>query len=289
MVEQNTRLGILLMIATVFLLAVQDGLSRHLAANYSVFMVVMIRYWAFAVFVVVMTARRPGGLARAIRTPQPGLQIARGVILAVEICIMVTGFVLIGLAASHAVFTSYPLIVAALSGPVLGERVGWRRWLAIVIGLAGVLVILEPGGDTMQAGALVPLLAAFLFAIYGLLTRYVSRVDPSWVSFFWTGIGGAAVMTLVGVWFLEPMQPRDWIWMGLLCISGMLAHWLLIRAYEVAEASAVQPFAYLHLVFGSAIGITVFGETLSPNIVTGAAIVVAAGLFTLWRSRPPAG
>jgi drug/metabolite transporter (DMT)-like permease len=213
------------------------------------------------------------------------LQITRGVLLAAEVCVMVLAFVMLGLVESHAVFTSYPLLVAALSGPVLGEKVGWRRWTAIGIGFVGVLIILQPGVRVFSPAALVPLLSAFMFALYGLLTRYVSRRDTAAVSFFWTGMAGAVAMTPLGLWTWEPMTRADWGWMGLLCCTAAFAHWLLIRAYEVAEASAVQPFAYLQLVFASGIGIFVFGEALHLNVAIGAAVVVCAGLFTLWRQR----
>lgn len=285
MTEQNTRLGIWLMVATTFVFAVQDGISRHLAGEYNVLMVIMVRYWFFAAFVITIAARKAGGIRAAARTRRPILQAFRGLLLAAEVCIMVAGFVLLGLIESHAVFAVYPLLVAALSGPLLGERVGWRRWTAIGIGFVGVLVILQPGFGVFQVAALVPLLAAFMFALYGLLTRFVGREDSAAVSFFWTGVSGAVFTTVVGIWFWEPMSPSDWGWMALLCVTAASSHWLLIRAYEVAEASAVQPFAYLQLVFVSVIGLTVFGETLRANVVIGAAIVVCAGLFTLWRAR----
>lgn len=285
MTEQNTRLGIWLMVATTFVFAVQDGISRHLAGEYNVLMVIMVRYWFFAAFVITIAARKAGGIRAAARTKRPVLQAFRGLLLAAEVCIMVAGFVLLGLIESHAVFAVYPLLVAALSGPLLGEHVGWRRWTAIGIGFVGVLVILQPGFGVFQVAALVPLLAAFMFALYGLLTRFVGREDSAAVSFFWTGVSGAVFTTVVGVWFWEPMSPQDWGWMAVLCITAASSHWLLIRAYEVAEASAVQPFAYLQLVFVSVIGLTVFGETLRTNVVVGAVIVVCAGLFTLWRAR----
>jgi len=282
---QNTRLGIWLMVATTFVFAVQDGISRHLAGEYNVLMVVMIRYWFFAAFVVTVASRKAGGIRTAAATSQPVLQTFRGALLALEICVMVLAFTLLGLVESHAVFTSYPLLIAALSGPVLGERVGWRRWLAIGVGFAGVLIILKPGWGVFAPEAAVPLLAAFLFALYGLLTRYAARRDSAATSFFWTGTVGAVVTTATGAWFWEPMTGPDWGWMGLLCLTGALGHWLLIRTYEVAEAGAVQPFAYLQLVFVSLLGVTVFGETVGADVALGAALVVAAGLFTLWRAR----
>ncbi len=281
----NTRLGIILMIATSIVFAAQDGISRHLAGEYNVIMVVMIRYWFFAAFVISLSARKSGGLRAAAHTTQPVLQAFRGFLLAAEICVMVAAFTILGLVESHAVFACYPLIIAALSGPVLGERVGWRRWSAIGVGFFGVLIILRPGFGIFDPAALIALISAMLFALYGLLTRYAARKDDAATSFFWTGTIGAIGMTVVGVWFWEPMTGRDWIWMASLCVTGALGHWLLIRTYEAAEASAVQPFAYFQLVFASLVGLTVFGETLEFPVVLGAAIIVAAGLFTFWRER----
>jgi drug/metabolite transporter (DMT)-like permease len=283
--SNNIPLGITLMIATTLVFAAQDGLSRHLAGEYNVLMIVMIRYWFFAAFVITIARRRAGGIRAAARTQQPLIQITRGLLLSLEICVMVAAFTILGLVESHAVFTCYPLLVAALSGPVLGEHVGWRRWAAIGVGFIGVLIILQPGAAVFDIRALIPLLAALMFAVYGLLTRYAGRRDSTATSFFWTGTVGAVATTALGAWFWEPMSARDWIWMGCLCFTGVTGHWLLIRCYEVAEASAVQPFAYLQLVFAAAIGITLFGETVSANVAIGCGIIVAAGLFTFWRER----
>jgi len=282
---QNTRLGIFLMICATVVMAVQDGISRHLASEYNVLMIVAIRYWFFAAFVIAL-ARKQGGSVRAVAaTPQPVLQIARGVLLAAEICVMVLAFVALGLVASHAVFTSYPLLIAALSGPILGETVGWRRWCAIGVGFIGVLIVLQPGVAVFSPAAAIPLLAALMFALYGLLTRYAARRDSAATSFFWTGVSGCVVMTPLGMWKWEPMARADWGWMAALCITGVLAHWLLIKTYAIAEAGAVQPFAFLQLVFVTFIGVGVFGEKLEANLVIGALVVVAAGLFTLMRAR----
>jgi drug/metabolite transporter (DMT)-like permease len=282
---QNTRLGIWLMIATTLVFAAQDGISRHLATNYSVMMVVMIRFWVFGLFVVALAALNPGGLRAAAHSRMPWVQLGRSVILVAEICVMVLAFVMLGLIEAHAVFASYPLMIAALSGPILGERVGWRRWTAILVGFAGILIILQPGIAVFSPGALVALLAALMFAVYGLLTRYVARQDSASVSFFWTGVVGAVAMTPFGLATWSWMTPADWAWMATLCCTAVLGHWLLIRAYAVAEASAIQPFAYLQLVFASAIGLFLFGEVLRVNVAIGAGIVVAAGVFTLWRQR----
>ena len=285
MTRQNAKLGILLMVATTFVFAVQDGISRYLAAEYNVLMVVMIRYWFFAAFVITLASRKAGGIRAAAATKQPLLQGFRSLLLVAEICVMVLGFTLLGLVESHAVFACYPLLVAALSGPVLGEHVGWRRWVAIAVGFVGVIIILEPGFGVFKPQAIVPLTAALMFALYGLLTRYAARQDDAQTSFFWTGTVACVAMTGVGIWFWEPMTAYDWRWMIALCFTGALGHFTLIKCLEVAEASAVQPFAYLQLVFASIIGISVFGETVELNVALGVALIVTAGLFTLWRQH----
>lgn len=289
--QNNTRLGIWLMCATALIFAIQDGISRHLASEYNVLMIVMIRYWFFAAFVITVATRQSGSIWAAAATRQPVIQTLRGLLLATEICVMVLGFIKLGLVESHAIFACYPLLVAALSGPILGEAVGWRRWVAIGIGFIGVLVILRPGIGVFSPFAILPMASAIMFAVYGLLTRFAARKDSAATSFFWTGVVGAVAMTIVGIWYWEPMTRPDWIWMGALCITGASGHFLLIKTYEVAEASAVQPFAYLQLVFATMIGIAVFGETLSTPVAIGAVIVVSAGVFALLRARavsPPA-
>lgn len=283
--SNNVSLGVMLMIATTVVFALQDGISRHLAGEYNTIMVVMIRYWFFAAFVIALAMKAKGGLRAAARTSQPFVQTLRGLLLAAEICVAIYGFTILGLVESHAIFACYPLLIAALSGPILGEQVGWRRWSAIGVGFIGVLIILQPGIGVFDPLGIIPLVSAVMFAVYGLLNRYVARRDSTATSFFYTGISGSVLMTGIGFWYWEPMAQSDWAWMLALCITGVTGHWLLIRCYEAAEASAVQPFAYFQLVFASLIGLFVFGETLRNNVVIGAAIIVSAGLFTLWRER----
>ncbi|MGH1464586.1 MAG: DMT family transporter [Cognatishimia sp.] len=280
----DNQLGILLMCLTSLIFALQDGLSRHLADSYNVFVVVMIRYWFFAAFVILI-AMRNGGLRQAVHTKHPILQITRGVILALEICVTVAAFTLLGLTETHAIFACFPLIIAAFSGPVLGETVGIHRWLAIGLGALGVLVILRPSGGVFTPAAAVPLLGAAMFAAYHLMTRYVAAQDSPATSFFYTGVSGGVVMTGIGVFYWQPIVGSDVIWMLILCCSALFGHWLLIKTYEYAEASVVQPFAFLQLPFASILGMAVFAETLRINLVIGASIVVAAGVFTLWREH----
>jgi drug/metabolite transporter (DMT)-like permease len=282
---QNTRLGIWLMIATSAVFALQDGLSRHLGEATNVYMVVTVRFWFMAVFVTLVALRSPGGLPGAMRSAFPVIQLMRGLLLIAEICLMVVAFVKLGLIETHAIFVCYPLLVSMLSGPILGEKVGWRRWAAVLVGFVGVLIILNPGSGVFSVWALFPFASALMFAIYGLLTRYAARRDSSVTSFFWTGVVGAIAITPFGLTHWQSMSAGDWGLMAALCCTAVLGHWLLIKAYDLAEASAIQPFAYFQLPFVSLLGFLLFSETLRLNVLIGAAIVVGAGLFTLWRQR----
>tara|TARA_B100001059_G_scaffold236182_1_gene285298 strand:+ start:2218 stop:3081 length:864 start_codon:yes stop_codon:yes gene_type:complete len=283
--KSNPKLGISLMAVTMLIFAVQDGISQYLAREYNVFFIVMVRYWFFALFVFILCSKQPGGLRKAISTKQPFLQVFRGALLALEVIVMITSFTLLGLIESHAIFSIYPLLVAALSGPVLKEFVGWKRWSAIFIGFMGVMIILKPSNNVFSLEAIIPLVAALMFALYSLLTRYAARQDTSMTSFFWTGLIGAVVMSIVGSGYWIALKPVDWAWLGLLCILACLAHYLLIKCYELSEASSLQPFAYLQLLFATIIGLWIFSEKLEVHVVMGALLVVLSGLFAIWRER----
>jgi drug/metabolite transporter (DMT)-like permease len=277
--------GYLYALAAFSIFAVQDGISKYLGSAYPPIFVAMIRYWAFALFVILLAVRSRSGLKATATTAIPWIQISRGVVLAVQIVFSINSFAIVGLAHSHSIFASTPLIVAALSIPILGEKVGWRRWSAILAGFVGVLIILKPDSNGFDPMLFITFTGALLLALYSVLTRLASRHDPSMTSFFYTGVAGAAALTLAGPFYWTSMAPGDWGWMLALCITGMSGHYLLIRAFELADAASVQPFSYYQLVLVSIIGVTLFGEILTFNMILGAAIVIAAGLFTIWREN----
>jgi drug/metabolite transporter (DMT)-like permease len=286
---KSNRKGILLMIAAVAAFAAQDGFSRYLAGGYNTLMVVMVRYWVFAGFVVFLALRRPEGFKTAIRSTRLGAHILRSLLLVSEICIIVYGYTLIGLIESHAVFAICPLLVVALSGPVLGERLTWQRWAAVGVGMAGVVIILRPGTGVFSWPALLPLISALFFATYSVLTRLTTRDEPTFPAFFWPGVIGAVIMTVIGLPQWQPIVGTDAVFLGIYACISILSHWLLLKCYEAAEASSVQPFAYLQIVFVSIIGITIYGETLALPVVIGTALIVAAGIYALWQERKPIG
>ena len=285
MTEQNNRMGIWMMVLVTFIFSVQDAASRHLGELYDIRFIVMVRFWFFALFAIALSYRHTGTLFGAVKTKQPLAQFFRAVLMVLEIGIMVVAFTKLGLVETHAIFACYPLIIAALSGPILGETVGWRRWAAIGVGFIGVLIILQPSDGVFSTVSLWAVVPTIMFAAYGLMNRYVARQDSTVTSFFWMGVGGLFMSSAVGVFYWENMAPIDWVWMLGLCALSLAGHYLLIRAYEVAQASAIQPFAYLQLPFASFIGVTMFGDNLRTNVVIGAVIVVSAGVFTLVREQ----
>ena len=276
--------GIHFVLLAVTFFALQDGISKHLAESYPVVFFVMIRYWFFAAFVLALASRSPGGIPGATRTRMPVIQVLRGVLLVAQILVIVTSFDIVGLAATHSIFALHPLLATLLAIPVLGEAVGWRRLAAVGVGFAGVLVIMRPGTGVFDPDALIALLAAVMFAVYGVLTRLASRADGSGdAAFFYTGVAGAAAVTLVGPFYWTPMAWADIAWLGLLCFTGMSGHYCLIRALDATEAVRIQPFIYLQMVFAVIIGAVVFGEEIDPWGVAGLALIIGAGLYAIWR------
>lgn len=277
-------LGYTFTLLAVTIFATQDGISKYLGTHYSPIFITMVRYWVFAAFVILI-AMRSGGIARAASTKRPILQILRGVLLAAEIVILVYGLSRVGMAMTQSIFQAAPLLITMLSVPLLGEKVGWRRWIAIFVGLLGVMLIIDPTHVQFDWELMFPITATVMFAFYAIATRAVSKTDTSMTSFFYTGVGGATVLTMVGVFHMEPIAPHDWPWMAALCACGMASHYCLIRAYDILEAVEVQPLTYLQLVIGALIAVVVFRENLTWNIIAGASIVVAAGLFSMFRER----
>ncbi len=280
---KSTPLGYSFTFLAFSVFAIQDGLSKHLGGDYSPVQVAMVRYWAFVAFAVFLAMRSRGGLRVAINTKRPFLQILRGLLLFSQILISIVAFTHVGLAKSQAIFAAGPIFVALLSMPILGEKVGWRRWTAISAGLVGVLIMLSPGADGFNIYVVLPLICAVLGAVYAIATRLASRDDGPSTSFFYLAIVGFIGANILGPFFWIPFSAMDWVWMGCLCCTGIVGHLALIKAYENLDAVVVQPISYWQLVLGAVIAVTVFGEVLRWNTVVGAAIVVGAGLFTVWR------
>jgi drug/metabolite transporter (DMT)-like permease len=269
---------------TVFVFAAQDGITKVLVRDYSPAQVIMVRFWAFAIFAVVYAHMR-GGLGRAIRSKTPVLQIFRSVLLILQMMVFALGLRYMGLADAHALFATYPLIATALAVPILGEHVGWRRMAAVGVGFIGALVIIRPGLTVFDPTGFILLAAALGFSTYSLLTRRASFRDGFSTSIFYLGIFGAIAATAIGLPFWKTPTGDDLILLLILSSTGIIGHLFLIKSLEFAPATLLQPFNYTSLVWASLIGFAVFGEIPDGWTIAGAAIIVGAGVYVVWRER----
>ena len=281
--QNNVLFGITLMVITTFMFSSMDGVSRYLAEKNNVFTLVTMRYWFIAFVMMITCVFIKNRVSDILNTKQPYIQFSRGVILSLNNCLVVYTFTLLGLVETHAIIACYPLIVAGLSVPFLGERFGWRRWMAIFTGFIGVIIILRPNTNVITEGSIFAIVGAIMFAVYLILTRYVSRSDTAITSFFWTGIGGTVTMSIISLFIWDDILKEDYLWLLLMCVLSAGSHFMMVKTLQVAEASVVQPFSYLQLVFGSIIGVTIFSESIDLMIIVGALVVIGSGLFTTWR------
>lgn len=277
--------GMLMMVVTVFLFAAQDGFSRYLAGEYNTLMVVMIRYWGFGLFVLALALRRPEGPRAAVATGHLGLHVFRGALLVAEIAIMVWAYTLIGLIETHAIFATTPLVVLVLSVFVLGERASLARWAAVALGMAGVLIILRPGAGIFTWASILPFASAFMFGLYSVLTRKAAQLDRPFAVFFWPAVVGMVLATLLGLPNWQAIAPADWPALAGYVVICIASNWTMQKTYTMAEASVLQPFAYLQIVFVSVIAVVIFGEVLALPVAIGTGIVIAAGLIALRSER----
>lgn len=283
MTSKRQGYGYVLLAITIF--AGQDGFTKLLSDSYPPIMITMVRFWAFAAFVVAFAATSSQGLRGAIQTKRPVLQVVRGLLLVSEIVVMVFAFKTAGLAMSQVIFQATPLIITVLAVLLLGERVGWRRGLAVAAGLFGVVVILNPVDVHFDFGLLIPLAACFLYGLYSIATRAVSHQDTAVTSVLYAGVVGAVFVTLIGPFYWTPIRLADWPAMAALCVCGALSHYFVIKAYSLLTAVEVQPLTYLQVVLSVAIASLFFGENITWNMLAGAVIVIGAGLFTVWREH----
>lgn len=198
---------------------------------------------------------------------------------------------LIPLSTLSAVIQANPLLVTLGAALFLGEKVGWKRWVAIVVGLFGVLLIVQPGAEGFDPNIWLAVAAAIGLSLRDLATRPVPRDVPTPLlasySFAAVGIAGLGVMPLAGGW-VTPAPAMALIIPGGV-LMGMVAYFAITAAMRVGEIAVVTPMRYTRLVFAFAIAVVVFGETLDPLTLVGVAIVIATGLFTLWRERRARG
>ena len=282
--KNEIKLGIILMILATLCFGIMDGVSRYLAEEYNVFIINMYRSWVLVLFVLIYSIKK-GGIKQVSSSKKPLIQIIRGILLISCVCIGVYSFTVLGLVAAHTIIAIYPLLVLPLSYYFLNEKIGWRRWCAVFVGFLGILIILNPISMNFNFNMVWPLILAFLLAIYSILTRNISAYDNSETSFFWVAIVGGIVMTIIGPFFFELLILKDIPWFILLCFLSTLGHFLFIKALETAQASILQPFIYLQLLFASIIGIWFFNDLLTLNLFLGGILIIGSGIFAFIRTH----
>jgi drug/metabolite transporter (DMT)-like permease len=277
--------GILLILLANLWFASMDTVSKTLVMEYSIAQVLWMRFAFFAVFASALALIRGKGLTGGFRSERPWFQSARSVLLVAEIGCFILAFRYMQLADTHSIGAVFPLVITALSALWLGEKVGLRRWAAVIVGFCGVLVILRPGFGVFDPVSLLPLAGAIGFGVYQVMTKVASRTDSMETTLLYTGWVGLAAMTLFGPFHWT--WPDAWGWFLLLLAGflGSIGHMTIIKALEIAPASVLQPFNYTLLVWATCIGFLVFGDLPDVWTVAGAAIVVSSGLYVWWRER----
>ena len=280
---KNKTTGILFIVSAVLCFSIMNGITKYLSEFYNVITLNMFRYWFFAVFLFFINSNKNKSIVIISKSKNRLLQTFRGSMLAIQMCFAHYCFLKLGLIETSAIFAVGPLMVTALSIIFLNEKVGWQRLVAIAFGFIGIMIILRPGMKVFDPLSILALACALSYAVYQILTRFVSNFDTSETSFFYTGITGAIILSFVGPFFYIDVLKSDWILILMICFLGTSAHYFVIKAYQYSEASLLQPFNYLQLVFVSLIGMIVFNEVLEIPVLIGSLMIVLAGLFTFWR------
>src|SRR5450631_3190116 len=283
--QRRQRLtGIALMCGAVALFACLDTTAKYLNTQMDTMQVVWARYTS--AFVLTFFISNPLTHPALLRSARPGLQIVRSLLLLGATLFNFLALRWLQLDEALSIIFTFPFIVAIVSGPMLGEWIGWRRWCAICVGFCGVLLITRPGFGGMHPAALISLAATFCYGFYAVITRIVSRVDSNQTSLFYANFIGALVMLPVipFVW----QAPANWV-VALMLIGtgvlGSLGHFFLISGHKLAPAAVLSPFVYTQLIWVVILGYLVFDHVPNQWTMAGAAIVIGSGLYLLYRER----
>jgi drug/metabolite transporter (DMT)-like permease len=281
-VRRQRLTGIALMCGAVSMFSCLDATGKYLNFHMFTLQVVWARY--FFAFVLALFISNPFKNPALMKTSRPFLQVGRSSLLLLSTVVNLIALRYLQLDEALAILFATPFMVALLSVPLLGEKVGWRRWTAIAVGFIGVLVVTRPGFGNMHPAALLSLTSAICYAFYVIATRVLSRTDSSETTQFYTNMVGAVIMTAIVpfVW----TKPDAMLTGGLMILIGLLGgagHYLLILAHRLAPASALAPFIYTQMIWTTALGFFVFGDVPHYWTIVGGAIVIASGLYLLHR------
>jgi drug/metabolite transporter (DMT)-like permease len=237
-------------------------------------------------FVLTLFVSNPLTHPDLLRTRRPKLQVTRSILLVLSTALNFVALRWLQLDEALSIIFTFPFIVAIISGPMLGEWLGWRRWSAIGFGFAGVLLITRPGLGGMHPAALLSLAATVCYSFYAVITRIVSRLDSNQTSLFYANFIGALVVLPVIPFVWQP--PANWVIAVMLTMTGVLGstgHFFLIAGHKLAPASVLSPFIYTQLIWVVILGYLVFDHVPTGWTIAGAAMVIGSGLYLLYRER----
>ena len=296
--------GILLALGGSLVLSVNDMAVKALSDRYPLHQVVLTRAFVGIAVVVALLAwtRGPAGVLSGMATGRPGLHALRVLCVLLSNITYFLGLAALPLADGVALFFVAPLLITALSVPLLGERVGPRRWAAVGAGLLGVVVMMRPGQGALQPAAVLVLCSALAYALASILTRRMAPTEGPLAMSFWTQTGFVLVSCAMGLtvgdgrfgasgnpsidfllraWTWPP--PGDWPVFLLIGVAVSVGGIMLSQAYRLCEAGLVAPFEYAGIPMAVLWGVLVFGTWPDAIAWTGIALIAGAGLYTLWR------
>jgi drug/metabolite transporter (DMT)-like permease len=279
-----TLRGILLMVSAVGFFVSMDTIAKYLSQWYPVPGIVWARYAINLGMLLAWLAAR--GELKRIRTARPGIQMARGVLLASATFLYFTSLRVLPIADAAAIGFVLPLFVALLAVPMLGERLDLPRGVAVLAGLAGALMIVRPGSSLFTWYALLPVAMALSNALYQILTRKIAGVEHPLTSLVWGAIVGAVLLSAAAPFYWKaPDQAWHWVLLLVIGLCASIGHYLLIKSYEYAGATLLAPFTYTTVIWAVLSGYLVFGQLPDRWSVGGMAVIVASGLFVVSRHR----
>ncbi|MDB5590126.1 DMT family transporter [Enterovirga sp.] len=274
--------GIAFVLAAGIVFALADALSKLLAVRLPVIEITWLRWLGFLVVVLPMLVATRG---RVLRSRAPKLQVLRTVCLIGSSLLFVAALAVLPLASSTTINFVSPLIVTALSIPLLGEKVGFRRWAAVCVGLVGVLVVVRPGSGTFGWAALLPILSATCWATAVITTRRLGGLDGAWTAMTYTALIGFAVLSVVAPFdFVQPTGHELLLAAGM-ALLATAGQFLTVLAFGRAPASLLAPFTYVMLLWATGLGYLVFDTVPDGWTWVGATIIVASGIYVAHRER----
>ncbi len=276
------------MLAAVFFFSVLDAGLKRLAGSYPPIQVMFMRAAASIPFLFAAVACT--GRWQELRVRRPILYLMRAGLGMLVLWTFIYAVSVQSLSYTYAIYMSAPLMVAALAGPVLGEKVPAGRWVAIVVGLIGVVIALEPSGSFVALGGLAAALSAACYAINVMAVRLIGRMDSNFAVIFWHLVLVMLASAAIGFPSWRPIAVEHWPWIALCGFTGAIAQYLFTAAFRLAPASTIAPFEYTAMLWGVALDWLVFTTVPHLRVLLGGAIVIAGGIYVVLddrRARPP--